>query len=159
MTAFGISPRRIARTFTSILLGWNVAGAALAAAPVIDAIDWNRADVDLSFLNRGERPAVKRGFVHSRGDMLVFGDATQARFWGINIAAATLFATDHAAVKAHSHRLSQLGFNLVRLHHHDSHWVQPNVFGAGPVHDTHSLDPAMLEKIDWWIKCLKDEGI
>src|SRR5262249_22798266 len=61
-------------------------------------------------------------------------------------------------VKRQARRLSELGINLVRLHHQDSYWVNPNIFGKDAP-DTKSLNPFMLEKIDWWIKCLKDEGI
>ena len=73
--------------------------------------------------------------------------------------ANALFGTSKDAVKRQAHRLSELGFNLIRVHHHDSEWVVPNVFGGRDTPDTSSLDPAMLERLDWWIKCLKDEGI
>jgi len=46
----------------------------------------------------------------------------------------------------------------VRIHHQDSPWVSPNIFGMNTV-DTQTLDPVSLNKLDWWIKCLKDEGI
>src|SRR5206468_1733899 len=47
-----------------------------------------------------------------------------------------------------------------RLVHHDSDWVDPNVFGDKKEPPAaRELNAAMLEKIDWWIKCLKDEGI
>ena len=39
-----------------------------------------------------------------------------------------------------------------------SPWVNPNVFGDKSP-DTKTLSDAMLERLDWWIKCLKDEGI
>ena len=47
----------------------------------------------------------------------------------------------------------------MRIHHQDSDWVVPNIFGDQKARTTRSLDPAMLDKLDWWIKCLKDEGI
>ena len=47
----------------------------------------NDAPVDLSFLNRDDRPAGRRGFVRADGDRLVFADGTPARFWGGNLAA------------------------------------------------------------------------
>ena len=61
-------------------------------------------------------------------------------------------------VRRQARRLSELGFNLVRLHHIDSDWVHPNIFGNGAP-NTQKLDEASLEKLDWWIKCLEDEGI
>ena len=82
------------------------------------------------------------------------------RFWGTNLTANTLFGSSKEAVKEQAQRLSALGFNLVRIHHHDSHWVNPNIFGdAKFVKDTQRINTEMQDKIDWWIKCLKDEGI
>jgi len=161
MKALPFDAGRLFSRLASILAGCSVAGASVAVqlpAPVPDAIDWPTAVVDLSFLNAAERPAGKHGFVRAQGASLVFDDGSVARFWGANITAATLFKTDATAVKAHAQRLSRLGFNLVRLHHHDSYWTSPNIFGAQAA-GTRRLDAAMLEKIDWWVKCLKDEGI
>lgn len=122
---------------------------------------WQAAPVDLSFLNAREKPAGKHGFLRAVKDKLVFEDGTPARFWGTNLTSNALFgsAASREDVRLQARRLSQLGFNLVRLHHHDSFWVSPNVFGDAKKPDTRSLSEASLEKLDWWIKCLKDEGI
>lgn len=122
-------------------------------------LDWKNSPIDLSFLNQTERPAGKRGFVKAKGDQLIFEDGTVAKFWGTNIAAYTLFATPKDIVKIQAKRLSALGFNLVRLHHHDSPWVNPNIFGDQKLNNTKTINEDSIEKIDWWIKCLKDEGI
>lgn len=125
-----------------------------------DKVDWKTSPVDLSFLNAPEKPAGKRGFVKASGEQLRFADNTPARFWGTNLSAYTLFTTPDDAIKQQARRLSELGFNLVRLHHHDSPWVSPNIFGAKAViQDTQRLSAESLAKLDWWIKCLKDEGI
>ncbi len=117
-----------------------------------------KAPVDLSFLNAPEKPAGKHGFLKTVNDKLVFNDGTPARFWGTNVAAYSLFGTSDDGVRIQARRLSELGFNLVRLHHIDSDWVNPNIFGNG-ARDTQKLNDASLEKLDWWIKCLEDEGI
>jgi hypothetical protein len=125
-----------------------------------DIVDAETAPVDLSFLNAPEMPAGKHGFLKRQGDRLVFDDGTTVRFWGTNVTAMALFQTSHEDVRRQAHRLSQLGFNLVRLHHHDSPWVQPNIFGdESKLSNTRVLNATALEKIDWWIKCLKEEGI
>jgi len=121
-------------------------------------LDSSASPVDLSSLNAPERPSGKRGFLKAQGSKLVFEDGTVARLWGTNLTAYALFDTSRDNVKKQAHRLSALGFNLVRIHHHDSEWVNPNIFGAN-ASSTRTLDAAMLEKLDWWIKCLKDEGI
>lgn len=135
-------------------------GLADAAAWPADALDWKTSPVDLAFLNEADKPAGRRGFVRAAGDSLAFADGTTARFWGTNLSAYTLFGTPRDAVKLQAQRLSALGFNLVRIHHHDSHWVNPNIFGDQKfVRDTQRISSEMQDRIDWWIKCLKDEGI
>ncbi len=124
-----------------------------------NVLDWKTSPVDLSFLNASEKPAGKRGFVQAQKDKLIFEDGTVARFWGTNLTAATLFETSKEGVRLQARRLSELGFNLIRLHHHDSDWVNPNIFGEQKGADTQRLNAAMLDKLDWWIKCLKDEGL
>jgi hypothetical protein len=125
----------------------------------VDVLEPDSSPVDLSFLNAAERPAGKHGFLKAHGEDLVFEDGTRGRFWGANLTSYALFATAKADVVRQAHRMSQLGFNLVRLHHHDSEWVNPNVFGDQGVSNTRNLSEDMLERLDWWIKCLKEEGI
>ncbi len=120
---------------------------------------WNRSPIDLSFLNAHDRPAGKRGFLKAVGEDLVFEDGTKARFWGTNITALALFrALNPETVRSQAKRLAKLGFNLVRIHHHDSHWSAPNIFGIRP-QSTLKLDAHALDSLGWWIKCLRDEGI
>lgn len=120
---------------------------------------WTISPVDLSFLNAPARPAGKHGFLKVKDGRLEFADGTPARFWGTNVAAGALFRTSRNNIRIQAHRLSELGFNLVRIHHIDSTWVHPNIFGDANAPDTLHLDKESLNKLDWWIKCLKDEGI
>ncbi len=123
-----------------------------------DALPWDRLPdgLDLSFLNDGDRPAGTKGPVRAEGERLVLADGTTARFWGTNVVAYSLFAAPDAAIEVQADRLARLGFNLVRLHHHDSHWVQPNVFDGG---DTAELRDASLDRIDRWVDALQRRGI
>jgi hypothetical protein len=122
------------------------------------ALAWDASPVDLRFLNKDDRPAGRRGFVKAEGDRLAFEDGTPARFWGGNLAAYALFSTPRKNVAAQARRMAQLGYNLMRIHHHDSSWVRPNIFDARSP-NVRRLDAGALESLDWWIKCLKDEGI
>jgi hypothetical protein len=123
------------------------------------SLHWNKSPVDLSFLNAAEKPAGKRGFLRAQGEDFVFADGTKARFWGTNITAFALFqTTPPELVRNQAKRLSQLGFNLVRIHHHDSAWVAPNVFNP-KTGDTRELNAYAMSRLDWWIACLKAEGI
>ncbi len=117
-----------------------------------------KCPVDLRFLNASHRPAGKTGFVHAKGGDLFYGDGAPARFWGCNVQAYSLFSS-RGAIRLQAERIAKLGFNLVRLHHHDSTgWVSPTVIDKSKP-DTRHLDPAGLDGIDWWIKCLKDQGV
>lgn len=122
------------------------------------AMAWDASPVDLSFLNAADRPAGKHGFLKAKGDGLVFEDGTAARFWGGNIAAYAIF-TDKEQIRKQARRIARLGFNLMRIHHHDSmNWVEPTVIDKKR-DDSQHLDAAAMEKLDWWIECLKDEGV
>ena len=112
--------------------------------------------VDLSGLN--DKPAGKHGFVKAKGDELVFANGSPARFWGGNLQAHSVFMTSDADVKAQAKRIAELGFNLMRITHHDTPWVNPNVFQNQKV-DTQQLSEKSLKKLDWWIHCLKEEGV
>ena len=116
------------------------------------------APVDLRFLNAEDLPAGQHGHVQAQGDQLVFEDGTSARFWGTNLTAYALFHTDKATARAQARRLAAFGFNLVRLTHHDSDWVVPNVF-AQEATTSQELNPKALDRLDYLIKALKDEGI
>ncbi len=112
--------------------------------------------VDLSFLN--DKPAGGHGFVQARGNDFVFQDGSPVRFWGTNVAAYALFA-DKKQIKIQAKRLARLGYNLVRLHHHDSMaWVRRTVIDQGK-DDSRQFDPEVVDRIDYWIKALKDEGV
>ncbi|MCC2095346.1 MAG: hypothetical protein KDJ29_00555, partial [Hyphomicrobiales bacterium] len=123
-----------------------------------DAVSIAQFPVDLSYLNDGEKPAGKRGFLGSNGGRLAFADGTRPRFWGTNLTAYAVLRTGRDDVVRQARRLSRLGFNLVRLHHLDSDWVKSNIIaGDGPGRLV--LNEDALERVDWWIKALADEGI
>ena len=111
--------------------------------------------VDLSTLN--QRPGT-HGFLRSVNGRLQFEDGTPARFWGINVMAYALFSSNQQIAR-HARRLAMLGFNLVRLHHHDStRWVSPTVIDRH-AENSRQLDPTGIDRVDYWIKCLRDNGI
>ena len=122
------------------------------------ALSWDAAPVNLSFLNRDDRPAGRRGFIRADGDHLVHGDGTPVRFWGGNLVAGAIFSTPRQNVAQHAHRMARLGYNLMRIHHHESDWVNPNLIDRR-YKDTRHLNATSLDSLDWWIKCLEDEGI
>jgi hypothetical protein len=121
-----------------------------------DALPHDKSPVDLSFLNH--KPAGKFGFVKASGDKLVFENGDEVRFWGGNIAAYAIFA-DKEHIPAQAKRIAQLGYNLMRIHHHDSMgWVGKTVIDKNRA-DSQHLDPEVMDRLDYWIKCLRDEGV
>ena len=124
-----------------------------------DTLSWDGSPIDLSFLNAQDRPAGRHGVLKANGDHFVFKDGTPARFWGANLAAFALFSTPRQNIRRQAHRMAQLGYNLMRIVHMDAKWATPNIFADNGRHDTRHLDPQSLDSLDWWIKCLEDEGI
>ncbi|MCL4216012.1 MAG: glycosyl hydrolase family 5 [Candidatus Hydrogenedentes bacterium] len=121
-----------------------------------NALDPHASPVDLSFLNHV--PAGKHGFVKAKGEDLVFDDGAPARFWGGNLAAYALFASDRE-IEEQATRIARLGYNLMRMHHHDSMaWVDPTVIDKTR-DDSRHLNKEALDRVDYWIKCLKDRGV
>lgn len=122
---------------------------------LVDPISSLDSYIDLSHLN--EKPAGKHGFVKTVGDQFIFSDKTPIRFYGVNVQARTLFLRNKKLIQQHAKRIAKLGFNLVRLHHHDSPWVKPSLIKRG--NTTQLLDSNSLDSYFWWVKCLKDEGV
>lgn len=143
----------------------TVGGVASAKYGDFDLKSWQRnilpekvSPIDLSFLNKNDMPAGKHGFIKAKGDKLVFKDGTPVKFWGGNLMAYALLSTSDVDIKAQAKRIAQLGFNLMRFHHFDSSWVQPNIF-KNQTDNTQELSTEAFKKLDWWIKCLKDQGV
>ena len=117
--------------------------------------------IDISFAFGNEKPAGKHGFMKAVGDHFEFEDGTVARFWGVCLNGAANFPPhDHAEKLAK--RLSKMGVNIVRLHQLDGDYATPNIFQfeRGQVLETtRHFDPRSLERLDYLIKCLIEEGI
>jgi len=117
--------------------------------------------IDISFIFRGEKPAGKHGFMKVDGCHFVFEDGTPARFWGVNFNGGACFPEFDYSKKV-ARRLAKTGINLVRFHQLDAEWNTPNIFSFSKgerIGSTLELHPESMERLDYLIKCLKDEGI
>ena len=124
-------------------------------------LTWDDAPLDLSFLYEPERPAGKRGFVSAQDGRLVFADGTEARFWGSSFNSGSNFPTREQA-RAVARRLAKFGVNLMRCHQMDADWSTPNLFQfnrAKAKPHTRTLDPESLDRFDYLLACLAEEGI
>jgi hypothetical protein len=110
---------------------------------------------DVSFLL--DKPAGKHGFLKVKNGHFYFADGTRARFWGTNIVGADCFV-DHKTAELTAERLARFGCNLVRIHHMDAYWANPNIFDSKH-NDTQHLDAKQLEKLDYLIYQLEKRGI
>ena len=122
---------------------------------------WDDAPLDLSFIYKDEKPAGKHGFVTVKGDKFAFEDGAPARFWGTCFNSAANFPP-HAEAEKVARRLAKFGVNMMRTHQMDAEWSTPNIFqfakGDLPK-DTLTLDPRSMDRLDYLIHCLKQEGI
>lgn len=121
----------------------------------------DRMPVDISFVFENEKPAGKHGFCQVNGDKFAFEDGTPARFWGVIFNGACCFPEHDYAEKV-AHRLAQAGCNLVRFHQMDAEWATPNLYrltAGRRLTTTRVLNPECMERMDYLIKCLKDQGI
>lgn len=117
--------------------------------------------VDISFVFEDEKPAGKHGFCQTNGENMYFEDGTLAKFWGVMMNGAACFPP-HARAEQIAQRLSHAGVNIVRFHQMDDEWMAPNLYRltAGKrVENTRDLCDECLNRLDYFIKCLKDRGI
>ena len=124
-------------------------------------LPWDNLPIDISFVFDEEKPAGKHGFLKTKGREFVFEDGTPAKFWGSNFNSGSCFPPkDHAPKLAR--RLAMLGLNIVRFHQMDSEWARPSLFqfDKGPLlNNTQTLDSRSLDLLDYFIYCLKQEGV
>lgn len=124
-------------------------------------LPWDDAPVDLRHLFADEKPAGKHGFLTCRDGRMYFEDGTEARFWGTNFNSVANFPS-HSYSEKVARRLAKFGVNLVRFHQLDGDWSTPNIFQftkGKRLANTRSLDPESMDRLDYLIYCLKQEGI
>ena len=119
------------------------------------------------------KPAGATGFIRIAGGHFVTDGGKRWRIWGVNLTAqGCLPSTQNAPLLAR--HLAKYGINCVRLHFMDLRWPngllirsrQPAAkreSGDFPVRNhtetTRSLDPEAMARLDFFIACLKENGI
>lgn len=116
--------------------------------------------IDISFVFEDEKPAGKHGFLKVKGKDFVFEDGTKVKFWGTNFNGWGCFP-EHDYAEKLAKRIAKLGINLVRFHQLDAQWHTPNIFSftKGKRVTGGKLDPESMDRLDYLIYCLKNEGI
>jgi hypothetical protein len=109
---------------------------------------------DVSFLNA--KPAGNNGrIIVKDGHFAEANTGNRVRFMGVNFTFGQVFPSHENAAKVAAH-LAKLGFNIVRIHHHD--------FNDGPLWDKSApghqkFSAEGLDKLDFLIAELKKNGI
>jgi hypothetical protein len=117
--------------------------------------------IDLSFMYVKEKPAGIHGFLKVVDDRFVFEDGTEGKFWGTNFNSAQNFPSHEHSAKV-AKRLAKIGVNMVRFHQLDAEWATPNIFQFSRGEkkaNTLNFDPVSIDRLDYLIHCLKQEGI
>ena len=114
-----------------------------------------KSPIDVSFLL--DKPAGKHGFLGVKNGKFYFEDGTRARFLGTNVVAPSTFLSKPDAEKM-AKRLASMGCNLVRIHHIDAFWSNPNIFDNN-FDDTQHISAEVLDKLDYLIYQLKKNGV
>lgn len=137
---------------------------------VIAGEDTTSGPTDLSYLI--EKPAGAKGFIHIKDGHLADGAGNRWRIWGTNLTGRTCLPPMHLAPVLARH-LAKYAINCVRLHFMDIRWPNGLLIRSRQWHprqpgdlpqrsqdeDTRSLDPEALARLDYFIACLKEQGI
>jgi hypothetical protein len=108
--------------------------------------------LDFSFLS--DKPAGKFGRLQPQDDHLVFEKRADepVRLWGTNLCFAANFPEKDTA-KVIARRLVMMGYNTIRLHHFDGMLLADNK------RDSYTFDLDQLDKIEYLVHCLKEQGL
>lgn len=106
-------------------------------------------------------PAGRHGFLTVRDNRFYFENSdTPVFFSGTTFVHSSKFP-DKETAQAFADRTAAMGFNLVRLHHLDYHIPGFGLFDRAGMQQgkTGSFDPELLDRMDYFIFCLKQRGI
>lgn len=108
--------------------------------------------LDLSHLTFTDAPAGKHGWITARGRHFVFENQPDKprRFYGINLCFSANYMT-HKQADQLLDRLVRLGYNTIRLHHHES-----ELTGGNPGFD---WNPERLDQLDYLLAGCRKRGI
>ena len=105
-------------------------------------------------------PAGKFGRVEVRGRRFEFKDrpGVPQRFYGVNLCGDANFPSSHKAADRFAENLARIGYNAVRIHHHERYMVAED----GQLHpesDDTSPSPGQWEKFDNLVAACVERGI
>jgi len=121
-------------------------------------LPWDDSEETTVSLSRFlDKPAGKYGHVYVGEDGHLYIGGKRIKFIGVNICASAAFPKKEDAKKIAA-RLAKFGINLVRFHHLEAPWDSFNIFDK-KYRDTRHLNKEALDRLDYFISKLKEEGI
>lgn len=120
---------------------------------VIPTLDATPTVVDVSHLL--DKPAGAHGFVRVEEGHFVDGRGRRLRFLGTNLTFGGAFPPKELAPQIAA-RMAKFGLNCVRFHHLDGRRAPQGIWRAD---DPTQFDPEQLDKLDFLIYQLKQQGI
>lgn len=122
--------------------------------------DASKTVIDVSRLNPA--PLTDKHRIAVKGAHFYDQSGRRVRFLGTDFAAGANFSSHADAAKVAA-RMHKLGFNIVRLHHMDSPWAKPNIFGDEKRDNynlaSETIDAGSLDKLDYLVSQFKKNGI
>ena len=108
--------------------------------------------LDLSSLIRAEAPAGRHGWLKNVDGHFAFSDAParKVRFYGLNLCSTANFPA-HAEADELAERFCRLGYNAIRIHHHDA--------GLAWKSGTEVFDAEKLDRLDYFLSRLFAKGL
>jgi len=120
-------------------------------------LPWDDAsNTVINLRNLIQKPAGKFGFVFVDENSHLATTEGRIRFWGVNICFGADFPTHDHAEKIAA-RMAKYGINMVRFHHLDMFATPDGIWTS--VYPDRVLDPVQLDKLDYFISRLKENGI
>lgn len=109
--------------------------------------------LDFSAMGFADAPAGKHGWLRNVDGHFEFENlpARPQRFYGVNFCGTANYPS-HELAETLVRRLKRLGYNALRLHHHDAGAVQGSKDGL-------TLDAAQMDRFDYLLSVAKREGI
>ncbi len=109
--------------------------------------------LDFAGMGFTDAPAGKHGWLKARGPHFEFESlpGVNQRFYGVNFCFSALYPEKETADRV-ARRLAQIGYNSVRVHHHDSAMTEGSADGAG-------LNAEAMRKFDYFMAALINQGL
>ncbi len=151
----------------AIVLGMVVLAAFIANAAIQNkpeqrmfpfCLPWDDSEETITSLSHYlEKPAGRLGWVQAGIDGHLYIGEERIKFLGVNICGSAAFPEKDEAERIAT-RLAKYGVNVVRFHHMDASWESFNMFDRS-FGDTRHLNVEALDRLDYFISKLKDNGI